>query len=303
MTTSETKPPLKLSYTTTAGALSDESQQLMIGLTSLEAAQRLQQYGPNGLRLNEAKRLPRILAGVAKEPMFLLLCAACLLYFLLGENAEGFMTVAALFFVAAISVYQEVRSSRALAALQNLTEPKTTVLRDGKECQIAIAYLVPGDIVFLTEGKKVPADAVIVQANDLSLNEAIITGESMPVEKGVEQEILQGTVINTGKCTVRVTQTGNRTALGKIGASIVTYSETNTDLQGQVTKLVRQLALFGAFGFVLIFVVNFWYSREWIASLLFGLTLVMSAIPEEIPVAFSSFMALGAHALSRLGII
>lgn len=273
------------------------------GLSKTEAADRLLQYGINTLRLNEGKRLPHILAGVAKEPMFLLLCAACLLYFLLGETAEGFMTVAALFFVAAISVYQEVRSSRALAALQNLTEPKAIVMRDGGLTQISVALLVPGDVILLTEGEKVPADAVILEANDLSLNEAILTGEALPVEKSVEQKIFQGTVVNSGKCTAQVSATGNRTELGKIGVSITTYVATTTDLQRQVSRLVRQLALFGAFGFALIFFVNFWYSHEVIPSLLFGLTLVMSAIPEEIPVAFSSFMALGAYALSKLGII
>lgn len=278
----------------------------MTGLTDLQAQMLQQQFGQNTLYINQRKKLFRILWDIVKEPMFLLLVAACIIYFLLHENTEGFMMLVALCFVAAISVSQEIKSSRALQALQQLTEPKVKVMRADVEKEIAIEDLVPGDIVLLEEGDKVPADAQVLEENDLSINESVLTGESLPVEKNnVEgsNSIYQGTVINSGRCTAKVIATGTRTELGKIGKSIITYSETKTQLQKQVDVFVKRFALFGIAAFVVIFVINYLHNRDVITSLLFGLTLAMSAIPEEIPVAFSSFMALGAYHMSKLGII
>ncbi|HET7897197.1 MAG TPA: HAD-IC family P-type ATPase, partial [Flavisolibacter sp.] len=271
----------------------------------MDAKRLLSLHGENRLRLNESKRFVWIIRDMVKEPMFILLAIACLLYFLLSEASEGFMMMAALLFVAAISVYQEFRSANALAALQSMTEPMVTVFRDGEQKEIPTRFVVPGDSVLLEEGAKVPADAVVLTSNDLSVNEAILTGESFPVEKDAEtnNRVFQGTVINSGRCIASVTATGNETSLGKLGKSIITYTETRTDLQCKIDVLVRSLALFGVVAFLLIFSVNFFRSHAFIASLLFGLTLAMSAIPEEIPVAFSSFMALGAHAMAKMGII
>lgn len=278
----------------------------MRGLTEQEAAQRLNQYGKNVLHINDTKRLLRIVWDIVKEPMFLLLAAACFLYFLLRENTEGFMMIAALCFVSAISVFQELKSSKALEALQQLTEPKVKVIRDGVEKDIDIEYLVPGDLFLLEEGGKVPADAKVVQQNDLSINESVITGESLPVAKTINEGsnfIYQGTVVNYGRCTAEVVSTGAETTLGKIGKSIITYAETKTPLQHQMDVFFKRFSLFGIAAFVVIFLINLFHTQNIAASLLFGLTLAMSAIPEEIPVAFSSFMALGAYHMSRLGII
>ncbi|WP_162944791.1 cation-translocating P-type ATPase [Flavisolibacter nicotianae] len=275
------------------------------GLSESAAQQRLLQFGKNVLRLNETKRLLWILRDVVMEPMFLLLAVACLFYFLLGEMSEGFMMVAALIFVSAISVYQEVKSANALAALKELTEPNATVIRDGEKKEIPLQDVVPGDCIVVEEGDKVPADAKVIQLNDLSVNEAILTGEPFPVEKDtVDNNLLyQGTVVNSGRCLAEVVATGSNTELGKLGKSISTYAETKTALQRQVDLFVRRLAGFGIIAFFLIFSINYWHGNSFIASFLYGLTLAMSAIPEEVPVAFSSFMALGAHAISKLGVI
>lgn len=238
--------------------------------------------------------------------MFLLLIIACVLYFVLGNNAEGVMMAAALLMVAAISIYQEARSSRALAALEQYTEPKVKVIRDGNEQVVSSEDLVPGDIILLEEGMKVPADANILQSNDMSMDESVITGESLAVEKNTtkdKQSLFQGTTVSSGKCIAMVTATGNNTTLGKIGKSIEGYTASKTLLQVQVNRFVKKLALFGIAGFFVILVVNYLHYGQWATSLLFALTLAMSAIPEEIPVAFSSFMALGAYKMGKLGII
>ncbi len=243
--------------------------------------------------------------NVAGEPMFLMLVAACFLYFILGEVAEGLMMMAAICLVTAISIYQEVRSSKALDALKQLTEPKITVIRNNLETVVHSEELVPGDVMILEEGAKIPADAIVLQQNDLSVNESIITGESLPVDKNVQNNNLlyQGTTLNSGKCYAKVTATGSHTVLGKLGRSIAGYTPSRTLLQKQVAKLVQRLAIFGLVAFVFIFAVNYYQSHSLVRSLLFGLTLAMAAIPEEIPVAFSSFMALGAYYMSKMGII
>jgi Ca2+-transporting ATPase len=143
--------------------------------------------------------------------------------------------------VTAISLYQEVKSSWALDALNQLTEPRVTVIRNGQQEVISDEDLLPGDVMLLEEGMKVPADAVVIQSNDLSLNESIITGESLPVEKnGYQNFLYQGTTINSGKCIAKVTAIGNKTVLGKIGKAIIGYHPAKTSLQLQINKFVRR---------------------------------------------------------------
>ncbi len=276
------------------------------GLPAEEVLTLRRQYGKNIFQPEPQRRFIHIAADMIKEPMFILLVIACSLYFILGENSEGIMMLLAMCLVAAISLYQEVKSTNALKALQQFAAPKVTVRRDGKELLISAEDLVPGDIVLMSEGMNIPADAVILQGNDLTINESIITGESLPAEKNetVEHNILyQGATINSGKCIARVTATGNNTVLGKLGKAISRYSAPKTLLQLQINRFVRRLALFGLVAFVIIFIMNYLHQKEWASSLLFALTLAMSAVPEEIPVAFSSFMALGAYKMSKFGII
>ena len=265
-----------------------------------------QQYGKNIFHLEKPRHLLHILVDIVREPMFILLIIACVVYFILAQTTEGFMMLVAICFVAAISVYQDIRSTKALQALKQFTEPETTVIRDGVEKNIRCEELVPGDVILLEEGNTVPADATILQENDFSVNESVITGESLPVEKHEttgNNFIYQGTTINSGKCYAVITTTGNNTMLGKLGKSVTIIIAPKTLLQHQVNRFVRNLAIFGISAFVVIWFINYLKTGLPVQSLLFALTLAMAAVPEEIPVAFSSFMALGAWKMSRLGII
>lgn len=265
-----------------------------------------QQYGKNSFQLEKPRHLLHILADIIREPMFILLMIACVIYFMLGQPTEGIMMLMAICFVSAISLYQDVRSTRALQALKQFTEPEVTVVRDGVSKKIRSEELVPGDVILLEEGNKIPADATIIQENDLSINESIITGESMPADKDEtagNNLIYQGTTINTGKCYAVITATGNNTTLGKLGKAVSTIIPQKTQLQTQVNRFVRQLAVFGISAFLVIWLINYMKNGLPVQSLLFALTLAMAAVPEEIPVAFSSFLALGAWQMSRLGII
>jgi len=265
-----------------------------------------QQYGKNIFEASKQFRLFRVLKDILLEPMFLLLVIASCLYFILGDKNEGIMMAIAIIIVTTISIYQEVKSSLALKSLQQYTEPRITVIRGGKEEIIMTEELVPGDVLLLAEGMKVPADADIITSNDLAINESIITGESLPVEKNNAErknKLYQGSTINSGKCTARVTETGKNTVLGKIGKSVSEYHASKTLLQAHVNRFVNRFALFGFAAFLVIFIINYYHYGAFVTSLLFALTLAMSVIPEEIPVAFSSFMALGAYKMSKLGII
>ena len=276
------------------------------GLNQEEVPRLRQLHGRNVFHAAASRGLRAALAGIIKEPMFILLLAACLLYFILGNSSEGYMMLVAILLVTAISLYQDIRSSRALEALRQYTAPGARVIRDGKERLIDTEELVPGDIVLLSEGDLIPADGLILSANDLTVNESLMTGESFPVEKGTgpaESLLYQGTAINTGRCVMKVTATGNNTGLGKLGIAVGAPDMPKTLLQRQVDRIVRKLALFGAIGFILVCTFSFLKSNDLAGSILLGLTLAMAAIPEEIPVAFTSFMALGAHYMARKGII
>ncbi|MFC0775097.1 cation-translocating P-type ATPase [Terrimonas alba] len=276
------------------------------GLSAKDIEPLRRQYGKNIFQAEPSRRFFHIVWDIVKEPMFILLAIACTLYFILGSIDEGIMTALAISLVTTISLYQEVKSNRALEALKQLTDARITVIRDGKEIILHSEDLLPGDIMLLSEGMNVPADAIILQENDLSINESVISGESFPVEKNETEGsniLYQGTTINAGKCVAQVSAIGNNTVLGKLGKTIGTYQPPKTLLQQQINRFVRYLAFFGLAGFFIIFLLNYFDNGNWVTSLLFALTLALSAIPEEVPVAFSSFMALGAYKMSKLGII
>jgi P-type Ca2+ transporter type 2C len=276
------------------------------GLKIRELSTLREKFGKNEFSAPRGANILRTAWDIVREPMFLILLLACLLYFLLGETGNGLLMLVSLLFVGAISFYQEVKSSRALAALRQYTQPKVTVIRDGNEQVIFSADLLPGDVFLIEEGDLVPADADILDANDLSVNESILTGESIPVDKNGktgDRRLFQGTTINSGKCYAHVTAIGNFTELGKLGRSITDIPVAKTALQRQINRFVRIMALIGTILFLLLWLINFLHSGQLLESLLLGLTFAMAIIPEEIPVAFSSFMALGAYRLARLGII
>lgn len=283
----------------------DHTYTLPAGLQSKDIPDMHTRFGKNILSGKRKYRMLTTFGHILAEPMFILLLLSTGLYFLLGSVSEGIMMIVAILLVSAISFYQEIKSENALRALRQYTAKLCTAIRDGKVLKIPATDLVPDDIIIIEEGELVPADAIIISSNDLTINESVVTGEAYPVEKNVAQaaELFQGTTVNSGSGVAKVTATGNSTLLGKLGKSISDVQTEPTLLQRQTTIFVRQLATFGILGCIVVFIVNFARSGNWSSSLLLGLTLAMAAIPEEIPVSFSSFMALGAYYMSRMGII
>lgn len=273
------------------------------GLRTQEVLARRKEFGKNALYTGATRGLLLMLWDVVREPMFVILVVVCSIYFFLGNIYEGQIMLFAMAMVVATSLYQELRSANAIKGLRKYTQGNVRVIRNGKETQVTSEELVPSDIMLLSEGEQIPADAVVLQQNDCSVDEAIMTGESIAVFKNVKDILLQGTTITSGMCYAEVTKIGNQTALAKLGKSMEDISPEKSLLQNQVNRFVQQMALVGLAAFLLVFGINYFSTNDLIISLLFGLVMTMSLIPEEIPVAFSSFMAIGAYRMSRIGLL
>lgn len=283
-----------------------KEQKKIAGLSNEEVISSRNKNGSNSLEHQEKNHFLMSLLEMIKEPMFLLLVAAASIYYISGDYGDGIFMTIAIFLVAAISLFQEARSRNAIETLKKLSQPKSKVIRNGELVEIPSEEIVLGDLIQVEEGKFVPADATIIQSNDFSVNEAILTGESLSVFKSEESEVkqvFQGTIVATGLAICEVTAIGNQTQIGKIGKSIETIAEEKTPLQIQITNFVTKMSIVGLIIFVIVWAINYFQSYSILDSLLKALTIAMSVIPEEIPVAFASFMALGAWRLMKMGII
>ncbi len=275
------------------------------GLTNEQVEEARTKYGSNTSGLKPESGFLKAVMSLVKEPMFILLLTASTIYFISGKTGDGIFMVCAIILVATISLYQDSRSRNALQALKDLTQPFCKVIRNGVEVRIASEQVVVGDSIMVEEGSSIPADGIIIHSNDFSVNESILTGESMAVNKGEsgDNKIFQGTTVASGLAICNVTTIGPETQLGKIGKRLEDIEEESTPLQIQINNFVKKMALAGIFVFLLVWLINFLLSKNVMDSLLKSLTLAMSILPEEIPVAFTTFMALGAWRLMKVGII
>ncbi len=283
-----------------------------LGLTTPEAERRLTEEGYNELAPPRARRVHEIAAEVLREPMFLLLLAAGVIYLLLGSLEDALMLLCFVLIVIAITVFQAQKSERVLEALRELSSPRAKVMRDGKPQRIAGREVVKGDILLLSEGDRVSADAVLISCNDLMVDESMLTGESVPVRKqagdqdaamepgGDDQPyVYAGTVLVQGSGIARVIATGKSSAIGKIGKSLEHTSSGTSPLRIQTAYLVRRLALTAAFICASLVLIYGYTRGHWLNALLSGITLAMSSLPEEFPVILSVFMSLGAWRISQ----
>ena len=278
------------------------------GLSTAEAAARLHRDGPNLLPQPDRRGWPRMVLDVVREPMLLLLVVAAVLYLLLGEARDAAILGASVLLVIALTLYQELRSERALQALRDLSSPRARVLRDGIERIVPARELVTGDMISIAEGDRIPADARIVDG-DLDLDESLLTGESMPVRRCADTDDAQpahhagtvhaGTLAVRGHGMAEVAATGANTEMGRIGASLQALHPERTPLQREMRRVVALFALVGIASCVLMFALYGWLRGDWLQALLAGITLAMSNIPEEFPVVLTVFLALGGWRMAR----
>ncbi|MFD2914577.1 cation-translocating P-type ATPase [Psychroserpens luteus] len=276
------------------------------GLTNKEVLEARSKYGYNKLEAKKEYYYFEAIKSLVKEPMVILLLVASTIYFISGNFGDGIFLTSATILVAAISLYQDSRSRNALEKLKTFSEPKCKVIRNGKTEEIISELLVVGDSLIVEEGGTVAADGIIVHSNDFSVNESILTGESLSVYKDktkADHQVYQGTLVSGGLAIVTVTAIGNETQLGKIGKSLEGIQKEKTPLELQINNFVKKMAIVGAVVFIIVWAINYFHSYNILDSLLKALTLAMSILPEEIPVAFTTFMALGSWRLMKLGVI
>jgi len=289
----------------------------MTGITS-EQAKRLQaQFGKNELAPQKRDSFLLKVLYILAEPMFLLLMAAAVIYFILGEVRDGAIMLIFVAGIISIDVAQEWKTDRTLNALKDLSAPRVTVLRDGAETNIASADLVPGDVMMLSEGAKIPADGVILRCSDLRVDESSLTGEAEGVWK-VPKEAAKppegywrkdycyaGTLVTQGTTLVEVERIGAQTEYGKIGRDVAEAREEKTPLQRQTGSLVKLCAGIAAVLFALVGAATWFnipdhaFGSRLIESVLSGITLAMAMIPEEFPVILTVFLSIGAWRLAR----
>ncbi len=287
------------------------------GLSTAQALQRLTESGYNELTPPHPRRLYQIAAEILQEPMFLLLLAAGGIYLLLGNRDDALMLLGFVVIIIAMTIFQVQKSERVLEALRDLSSPRARVMRDGKAQRIAGREVVTGDLLLLDEGDRVAADAVLLACNDLFADESMLTGESAPVHKqaGAADSparqpggdnlpfVYAGTVLVQGSGIGQVIATGRASAIGQIGQSLEDTRTGDSPLRRQIGHLVRRLA-FIAIALCIALVLIFGFTRgHWLNALLAGISLAMSALPEEFPVILSIFMSLGAWRISQRGVL
>ena len=288
------------------------------GLSDDEVAARRRLEGFNELPGQHGRSAVQLLADVLREPMLALLLLGALTYFLLGELIDSLLLLVFATLSILISVVQQARTERVLDALRDLTSPRALVIRAGLTQRIAGREVVSGDIIVLSEGDRVPADALVLDNQDLLVDESLLTGESMAVRKrtasGTEQGdfrpggeglpvVYSGSLVVRGRGLAQVIATGPRSEIGRLGQSLASLETEPPRLQGQVRQLVLWSALAGAAATTLVTVLYGFSHGNWLEALLAGIALGMSMLPEEFPVVLAVFMAMGAWRISKVRVL
>jgi Ca2+-transporting ATPase len=278
-----------------------EPLDVVVGLTEIQVKESRKLNGSNDMELVEDRVIWHVIKDVVTEPMFLLLFGSCLIYFVLGEFKEAFILLISLFLVAGISIFQEYRSKNAIKALKKITSTGAKVFRNGMDITIPSEEVVVNDLVIVEEGNLIPADGVLFKSNDFEVNESTLTGESFAVAKSHihPDSVYGGTLVVSGSAIIKIVSVGVNTQFGKIGKSIQNVKTERTSLQQQIRTFVRNMVWIGSIAFIIVIGFNYYLSHDFVHSLLQGFTLAMSILPEEIPVAFSTFQALGAFRLLK----
>ena len=284
------------------------------GLGSVEAAERLRTDGRNELTQHRPHTLRRQLLAIVTEPMLLLVLSGGIVNFFLAEPLDGAVLLSTMVMIIGVTLRQERKTASALDALRSMSDPLVSVLRDGTYRRIAAAGLVRGDLITVSEGDRVPADAVLVSGSNVSVDESVLTGESLAVAKlpadpavpadadpgaAAANWLWSGTLVVRGRATAVVRLTGDRSALGRIGRSLEDIETPRTPLQREVNRIVRVIAVIGGTGAIFVAAAYTLWRGSALEGVLAGIATAMSVLPEEFPVVLTVFLALGTWRLSR----
>ena len=287
------------------------------GLSQADAQARLRAEGFNELPLGDSRGVLRIVVDVLREPMFSLLLAAGAIYLVLGDLGEAIVLLAFATLSVLITVVQETRSERVLAALRDQASPRALVIRDGERRRIPGREVVRGDTIVVLEGDRVPADAVVVSASSLVVDESLLTGESVPVSKSAGDAaaamarpggentayLYSGTLAVHGEGVAVVRATGPNSELGRIGQSLKAIRPESPRLQVETRRLVRIFAAVGIAASLAVVLLIGVVQGDWLQAVLGGIAIGMSLLPEEFPLVLTAFMVMGAWRLSRVRVL
>ncbi|MBP1711248.1 MAG: cation transport ATPase [Deltaproteobacteria bacterium] len=296
--------------------LTEEQAKQIKGLSRTEAEKKLKTEGYNELPSSKKRNILAIAFEVVKEPMFLLLVACGSIYLFLGEPQDALMLLGFVFIMIGITIYQEGKTEKALDALRDLSSPRALVIRDGERIRIPGRDVVTGDMVCLSEGDRVPADGVVVWARNLTVDESLLTGESIAVRKTSSEGDLEclkmekpggedipcvysGTLVVQGQGIACIKAAGIHTEIGNIGKALQTVIQEDTLLQKETARIVKAVFLIALVLFGLVVLVYGLTRGSWMDGVLSGITLAMAMLPEEFPVVLTIFLALGAWRISQ----
>lgn len=273
------------------------------GLSSTEAKARLEKFGLNSLPEKPQPTSFAIFASQLKNPLVYILLAAGIVTFFLGD----FSDTAIIFFVvlvnSALGFVQEKRANKALSSLKALIHPTVDVFRDGKKVSVGVESIVPGDIVELETGEKIPADGKLFSVNRTFIEEAVLTGESIPVEKNVGDEAYMGTIVSSGKALMEVSVTGSETQVGKIAASVQT-SQEDTPLTKRLKRFSNQLTVLVVALTVIVFSIGILTGNNTVEIFETSVALAVSSIPEGLLIALTVVLAVGMQRiLAKRGLV
>lgn len=291
-----------------------DTTNILTGLSGTEAQHRLQSEGWNDLPTAKPRSLLAIAWTVVREPMFILLIACGSIYLLLGSREDAYILLGSVFIIMGMSFAQERKSERALEALRDLSSPRALVLRDGEQKRIPGRDVVQGDIVLLAEGDRVPADAFLFESQGMTIDESLLSGESVPVRKAASTDamaefappggddhpyVYSGSLVVQGKGRAQVVATGGRTALGRIGKALFSLEAEPSHLQDETAQAVKIIALSSI---ALVILLAIWYGitrGDWLNGILAGLTMAMALLPAELPLILTIFLGLGAWRIAK----
>jgi len=272
-----------------------------LGLTSKEAEKLIQQYGLN--EIHEEKKFTLIKSFLSQFNNFLilLLIGASIVSFFIGKTLDTIFILAIVILNAFFGLYQEYQAEKSLASLKKMTKTMVRVYRDGKEQEIDSRYLVPSDVVFLEEGTKIPADGEVIEAYNLEVNEAILTGESLPVVKNLSDANLlyAGTIVSRGRGLMKVTATGSNTRFGQIAKTLSVIKETKTPLQKKLETFTKQLGIIGIIASTIVFLLSFIKEKNMIESFILAVSLAVAAVPEGLPAVMTIILSIGVERMAK----
>ena len=265
----------------------------MKGLTTAQVSQSLTKYGLNIITEQKKKSIFVKFFEQFNNFLTMLLIGAAILSFLLGETLDGGLIIGIVILNGLFGLYQEAKAEESLAMLKKMTVTKVRVIRDEKEIEIDSKYLVPGDLVYLEEGIKVPADGIVTKSINMEINESALTGESFPVVKIEKEDVFSGTIVAKGRGYITITKIGDKTKFGQIAHNLSTIVDGTTPLQKKLADLTKFIGIGGIVLSVIVFLVSLFEGTGYFPAFLLSVSLAVAVVPEGLPAVMTITLAIG----------